>query len=73
MRYSITCRFCEVSANATDLHSLGSQLNAHASICQYEPTVVICGKRDAGDFAVETVSKSTTTQASNLPLVSNCA
>ena len=73
MRYSIACRFCKVSANATDLHGLGSQLNAHSAICLHEPTVVISEEQVAGEFAVETVSKGSKTQSSKLLLVSNCA
>ncbi len=73
MRYSIACRFCKVSANANDLHSLGSQLNAHAAICQFEPQVVITGESEAAEFDVETISKGSKTQSFKLPLVSNCA
>jgi hypothetical protein len=73
MRYYMSCGSCAATAETTDLCSLGSQLNAHAAICQHEPKVVIAGESEAAEFDVETISKRSETQSSKLPLVSNCA
>ena len=41
MRYVVSCQWCEFIADASDLRSLGSQLNTHASNCADDPVLVI--------------------------------
>ena len=57
--YVMSCRACAARVNTLDLGSLGAQLNAHASVCQYEPEVVITDANDAGDSGVDLLSDKT--------------
>jgi len=48
MRYVVSCQRCEFIADASDLRSLGSQLNTHASNCAHDPVLVI--EKEAGEL-----------------------
>ena len=41
MRYVVSCQRCEFIADASDLRSLGLQLNTHASNCADDPVLLI--------------------------------
>lgn len=41
MRYVVSCQRCEFIADASDLRSLGLQLNTHASNCAHDPVLLI--------------------------------
>ena len=41
MRYVVSCQRCEFIADASDLRSLGLQLNTHASSCAHDPTLMM--------------------------------
>ena len=41
MHYVLDCKRCGFIANASNVRSLGVQLNAHASRCQHELLIVI--------------------------------
>ena len=41
MQYFVSCQRCEFIADASDLRSLGSQLNTHASNCADDPVLLI--------------------------------
>jgi hypothetical protein len=45
VRYIISCKRCAFRAEATSLIDLGSQLNAHASGCHDEPSIVLEASR----------------------------
>ena len=41
MQYFVSCQRCEFIADASDLRSLGLQLNTHASNCAHDPVLLI--------------------------------
>ena len=41
MQYVVCCQRCEFIADASDLRSLGLQLNTHASNCADDPVLLI--------------------------------
>ena len=49
VRYVISCKGCEFSADATCLGDLGLQLKTHADRCHDEPLVVLC-EEDGPEF-----------------------
>ena len=51
MRYVVSCQRCEFIADASDLRSLGSQLNAHASNCVHDTVLVI--EQEAGEVTAD--------------------
>lgn len=52
MRYIFSCKLCEFSGDATDLHGLGSQINTHASSCHGDLVVMLEGKQNLGDSGI---------------------
>ena len=52
-RYLLSCKQCAFSADATELRTLGSQLNTHGSVCIRDPVLVLDAERDQTDSAVQ--------------------
>lgn len=51
MRYVFSCRRCEFIAYASDLRSLGSQLNTHALSCAHDPMLMM--ENEEGDVTID--------------------
>jgi len=51
MRYVVSCQRCEFIADASDLRSLGLQLNAHASNCAHDPMLLI--EKEEGEVTAD--------------------
>ena len=51
MRYVVSCQRCEFIADASDLRSLGSQLNTHASNCAHDPVLLI--EKEEGEVTAD--------------------
>ena len=49
MHYLLSCKPCGFNAEASDLRSLGSQLNIHVSSCDADPSVALNAEEDDRD------------------------
>lgn len=57
IRYVLSCKQCAFSADATDLRSLGSQLNTHGSDCGRDPVLVLDAEQDQANSAIQVPSQ----------------
>lgn len=73
VRYFLSCKECGFSAEATDLRSLGSQLNTHGSSCAHDPVLVFRGAHDQADSAIEVPGEVQTSRDREVPQVPLCA
>jgi hypothetical protein len=51
MRYVVSCQWCEFIAEASDLRSLGLQLNPEASNCAHDPLLLI--EKEEGEVTAD--------------------
>ena len=72
MRYVISCKRCEFSADAKDIRDLGLQLNRHTSSCLDDPLLVLV-KDNPGECAVDVLGKTAVTREAEIRKATLCA